>query len=594
MGSSSPPEGTTSRNTEKKVDTRRTTSRARQHDTTRRHIEPRSSSSSSPSIESSVLSTSSSSLSSSSRSRKNLRGAAGGQQHRASPTSRIEKTEGTSEVVPKISNRAGGTTGPSSTRAGNTKNILSHRSRSRTRSSRTVETTARAAAVPRVGGEDKKRNTSPGASKDDDEDEREEDGDAIMSSSSSSGAAPTAGKKTTNDVPNTAGRRTLQELKQASPPFFHPEAVTSWRKISKSSSSKSGENSIDSIYSIGGSLLPDSDDSDKYCKSALRRSDKTEVVLKGRHKLRGFKDEEELEDWKVSMALMHYVTNNNGSSGSSSSTSTSAGGAKTSGDKRIAQNNPLPNIAQISELLEDEKWYYAVMEKVHGRDMFDFFIEEKLAKTDDLNLIHKIALNFIRQVCNALHALHSKGIVHRDLKFENIVVVENGGSCHNGSSSPKRASPVFDPARMEVKLIDFDTAEIFDANRIYYHVLGTDQYIAPEVYAGMVTPACDMWAVGVMLYTLFTGTLPFHNAIFDDEPGENWVGNPAMEKIRRRLKLVKIDWSHPVWSEKRPSSQSIVQPESLVKDFCRRCFAFEPSQRLTVVEALAHPWLSGK
>merc|ERR1712194_435542 len=114
-----------------------------------------------------------------------------------------------------------------------------------------------------------------------------------------------------------------------------------------------------------------------------------------------------------------------------------------------------------------------------------------------------------------------------------------------------------------------------------FHVLGTDQYIAPESYAGYSTPQSDLWALGVIFYTLFTGTFPFHSSLFDDLPGENYVGHARMDQIRRRLRIARIDWSNKVWGE-----------DAQAKDFVRRCFECEPRGRLTVKEAMEHPFIA--
>lgn len=66
------------------------------------------------------------------------------------------------------------------------------------------------------------------------------------------------------------------------------------------------------------------------------------------------------------------------------------------------------------------------------------------------------------------------------------------------------------------KIVDFDTVEIYRPGTKSFHVLGTDQYIAPETYAGYSTPVSDMWAIGVIFYTILTGSFPFHCALFDD------------------------------------------------------------------------------
>merc|ERR1712232_1174807 len=73
-------------------------------------------------------------------------------------------------------------------------------------------------------------------------------------------------------------------------------------------------------------------------------------------------------------------------------------------------------------------------------------------------------------------------------------------------------------------------------------VMGTDGYIAPEAYEGNYSPAADIYQVGVIMYKLLTGKLPHDLAIFDDEPGENWVGSRAMKRIQAKLRNTQIDF----------------------------------------------------
>merc|ERR1719235_55446 len=101
-----------------------------------------------------------------------------------------------------------------------------------------------------------------------------------------------------------------------------------------------------------------------------------------------------------------------------------------------------------------------------------------------------------------------------------------------------------------VKVIDFDTLDQWTpSSGVAKDVVGTDQYIAQEAYAGKYSPLSDVFAVGVIAYKLLCGKFPFHDEIFDDEAGENWVGSPKMLQIRRRLKVAKIDFSHAVFRE---------------------------------------------
>lgn len=148
-----------------------------------------------------------------------------------------------------------------------------------------------------------------------------------------------------------------------------------------------------------------------------------------------------------------------------------------------------PNVVNIYDagqaLLPNEREPipFLVMEFVQGESL-----RQRLAG----NLEESLAI--IRQVCAVLGHAHSAGVVHRDLKPENIIVTHN----------------------QQVKLMDFGLARAADAPQITEEgiVVGTLSYLAPEVVLGQpATPQSDLYALGVVMYELVTGRMPF--------PGEN-------------------------------------------------------------------------
>merc|ERR1719277_1799802 len=133
-----------------------------------------------------------------------------------------------------------------------------------------------------------------------------------------------------------------------------------------------------------------------------------------------------------------------------------------------------------------------------------------------------------------------------------------------------------------VKLIDFDTAMNWEPDSPKAKtVLGTDQYISGEAYAGKYSPASDMFAVGVIAYKLLTGLFPFNGRMFDDEAGENWVGSPKMKQIQERVQRARINYTIPPFPG---------EPDAV--DFVRKMLASRDDERLRADEALAHPFLA--
>lgn len=133
---------------------------------------------------------------------------------------------------------------------------------------------------------------------------------------------------------------------------------------------------------------------------------------------------------------------------------------------------------------------YLVMELLEGKSMDSVLREKKLAASE--------ALELTRQLCAGLDALHGAGIIHQDLKPQNVMVIE-----------PQSASPV-------VKIVDFGLARLAGADPIESpsggrRISGTPLYMAPEQARAddQITPSADLFALAVVAYELLSGTAPF-------------------------------------------------------------------------------------
>jgi len=298
-------------------------------------------------------------------------------------------------------------------------------------------------------------------------------------------------------------------------------------------------------YSLGTEVMPSFHRGMKVL-NAIHRASGTEAVIKVRIKKESFPTHGEEEEWRSSTEFMLGL-------------------------------NMCSNIATMYEVLEDEVAYYVIMEKVSGQDLFESVAGQSLLPVDDVKEI-------LCQILVGLVELHQSGHIHRDLKLENIMldrtpkVAGKKGRASFEALSPSPASPV------TVKLIDFDTVEEFTPKtpRRRRDVLGTDQYIAQEAYEGNYSPASDVFAVGVIAYRLLTGKFPFKADMFDDKPGENWVGSPKMKEIRDRLRNFKI----------RFSGFSAFDRDEALCDLITGMLAVNEQDRPSAATALAHPWLA--
>ncbi|MDP2300175.1 MAG: Stk1 family PASTA domain-containing Ser/Thr kinase, partial [Actinomycetota bacterium] len=151
-------------------------------------------------------------------------------------------------------------------------------------------------------------------------------------------------------------------------------------------------------------------------------------------------------------------------------------------EAQAAANLQSPNIVNMYDWGQDDGTFYIVMEYVHGTDLKSMIEREGALPS---RTVAEIGV----QVCAALSVAHGYGIIHRDIKPHNIMVRADGA----------------------VKLMDFGIARAGPSMKTQTgSVLGTAQYISPEAALGTpLTPASDLYSLGVVLYEAATGKVPF-------------------------------------------------------------------------------------
>merc|ERR1719453_246201 len=243
------------------------------------------------------------------------------------------------------------------------------------------------------------------------------------------------------------------------------------------------------------------------------------------------------------------------------------------------------HVIKVEGCYEDAKYYYTLMDSCQGGDLFDFF---RMLASDDMppDELNRELQVVMREMCLSLRHLHNQGLVHKDVKLENLVFKEKGGIGMSSSpktpKTPKGAKSPNSPSSPKVlKLIDFDFTDEWEPNSPKSRaVLGTDGYIAPEAYLGDVNPKSDMFSAGVILYLLVVGRFPYDDDLFDDAPGQNLTGNPKMQEIYDKMYKYKVRWSSRAWSK---------MPEA--REFCMKLMEFDFAKRYDADQALQDPWL---
>ena len=152
------------------------------------------------------------------------------------------------------------------------------------------------------------------------------------------------------------------------------------------------------------------------------------------------------------------------------------------------------------------------------------------------------AASEIKKVLSALQYCHSQGIMHRDIKPENIMFGEGG----------------------DIRLIDFGFAVACNNRRAHLPVAGTPYYIAPEVLDSAYGVECDIWSLGVVIYQLLTGQMPFD--------GKNLDG--IFNSIRKGKFVLPLYLSEQA------------------RDLISKMIVKNPNDRITAFEALKHPWIT--
>uniref|UniRef100_A0A8B9Q4Y6 Calcium/calmodulin dependent protein kinase IV n=1 Tax=Apteryx owenii TaxID=8824 RepID=A0A8B9Q4Y6_APTOW len=205
-----------------------------------------------------------------------------------------------------------------------------------------------------------------------------------------------------------------------------------------------------------------------------------------------------------------------------------------------------PNIIKLKEIFETPTEISLVLELVTGGELFDRIVEKGYYSERD-------AADAVKQILEAVAYLHANGIVHRDLKPENLLY-----------ATPAPDAPL--------KIADFGLSKIVEDQVTMKTVCGTPGYCAPEILRGCAYgPEVDMWSLGIITYILLCGFEPFY-----DERGDQYMF--------KRILNCEYDFVSPWWDDVSLNA----------KDLVKKLIVLDPKKRLTTLQALQHPWVTGK
>jgi len=149
-------------------------------------------------------------------------------------------------------------------------------------------------------------------------------------------------------------------------------------------------------------------------------------------------------------------------------------------EPRLLASMSHPNIVTVITAEKQDDVFFIVMEYVEGETL-----EHRIAREGALEM--SVALDYTCQICNAVDHAHAAGILHRDLRPGNILLSGTG----------------------VLKVTDFGTSRFLEAAAHGTTVIGSPPYMAPEQFHGKAVFASDVYAIGVTMYQMLTGTLPY-------------------------------------------------------------------------------------
>uniref|UniRef100_A0A674AT89 non-specific serine/threonine protein kinase n=1 Tax=Salmo trutta TaxID=8032 RepID=A0A674AT89_SALTR len=207
-----------------------------------------------------------------------------------------------------------------------------------------------------------------------------------------------------------------------------------------------------------------------------------------------------------------------------------------------------PNVITLKDVFDDGRTVYLVTELMKGGELLDKILRQKFFSEREASAV-------LYTITKTVEYLHVQGVVHRDLKPSNILYVDESGNAES------------------IRICDFGFAKQLRAeNGLLMTPCYTANFVAPEVLKKQgYDAACDIWSLGVLLYTMLTGFTPFANGL-EDTP----------EEILARIGSGKFSLTGGYWNSVSAEAKELVS----------KMLHVDPHQRLTAGQVLRHPWVT--
>ena len=204
-----------------------------------------------------------------------------------------------------------------------------------------------------------------------------------------------------------------------------------------------------------------------------------------------------------------------------------------------------PNVVHLLDHFENAEYIFIVMEYIRGGRLTDYMKEKKF------NFTEKRAAELIYEIAVGVKYLHKYGIIHRDLKPDNIMLTEANDKGH-------------------IKIMDFGLSKILGKKEKTSDGFGTLTFVSPEVLIRKpYNKEIDIWSIGVILYLMLSGDLPF-----DDEEDDE-------QKIAKSIVFNEVEFPQKKFGNK---SKEVI-------DLIKRCLTKEPKDRIKVDEIIKSDWI---